>query len=65
MTRGEHAIKTWSTTQSVIALPSGEAEYCGMVKGDPVGLGLKADLSDFGVEVGLKIKKATPALQSP
>ena len=30
---GEHVVKTWSCTQSVIALSSGEAEYYGMVKG--------------------------------
>ena len=29
---GSHVVKTWSTTQSVIALSSGEAEYYGMVK---------------------------------
>ena len=30
---GNHAIKTWSNTQAVIALSSGEAAYCGIVKG--------------------------------
>ena len=30
---GNHVIKTWAHTQSVIALSSGEAEYYGMVKG--------------------------------
>ena len=29
---GCHGIKTWSATQQVIALSSGEAEYYGMVK---------------------------------
>ena len=29
---GGHCIKTWSTTQSVIALSLGEAEYYGLVK---------------------------------
>ena len=28
-----HIIKSWSTTQSIIALSSGEAEYYGVVKG--------------------------------
>ena len=36
---GNHAIKTWSTTQAVIALSSGEAEYYGCVRGGAIGLG--------------------------
>ena len=30
---GNHAVKSWSSTQAVIALSSGEAEYYGLVKG--------------------------------
>ena len=30
---GQHAVKSWSTNQAVIALSSGEAEYYGLVKG--------------------------------
>eukprot|EP00972_Heterocapsa_arctica_P103210 15210078-Heterocapsa_arctica.AAC.1 len=30
---GSHCIRSWSTTQSVIALSSGEAELYGIVKG--------------------------------
>ena len=36
---GKHCIRSWSTTQSVIALSSGEAEYYGVVKGASVLLG--------------------------
>ena len=32
LTFGKHCLKTWSTTQAVIALSSGEAEYYGVVK---------------------------------
>ena len=39
---GQHLIKSWSSTQSVIALSSGEAEYYGMVKGSSIGLGIQA-----------------------
>ena len=45
---GNHVIKTWSTTQSVIALSSGEAEYYGMVKGGSVGLGIQSIMRDMG-----------------
>jgi len=47
---GKHAIKSWSTTQSVIALSSGEAEYYGLVKGGSVGIGIQSMLLDMGVE---------------
>ena len=35
---GGHMIKSWSSTQNVIALSSGEAEYYGLVKGAAQGL---------------------------
>ena len=53
---GKHLVKSWSNTQSVIALSSGEAEYYGMVKGGSVGLGIKALLADLGVKRGIKLK---------
>eukprot|EP00959_Pyramimonas_sp_CCMP1952_P054601 1141363-Pyramimonas_sp.AAC.1 len=46
---GLHAIKTWSSTQSVIALSSGEAEFYGVVKGASVLLGALLLASDFGI----------------
>ena len=49
-------MKTWSTTQSVIALSSGEAEYYGLVKGVSQGLGVKAMLKEAGVEAGVVVK---------
>ena len=52
---GTHAIKTWSTTQSVIALSSGEAEYYGMVKGASVGLGTRELIRDLGVNLRTKV----------
>ena len=43
---GNHVIKTWSNTQSIIALSSGEAEFYGMVKAGSVGFsGLNGVLS--------------------
>jgi len=49
ITFGEHAIKHWSSTQSLISLSSGEAEYYGCVKAGSQALGLKSMLSDLGV----------------
>ena len=52
---GRHVVKSWSATQAVIATPSGEAEYYGMVKGASQGLGIKAMMQDMGMEVGLRL----------
>ena len=53
---GSHPLKSWSTTQGVIALSSGDAEYYGMVRGGSVALGVKAILRDLGIEGKAKIK---------
>ena len=47
---GGHVIKSWSTNQAVIALSSGEAEYYSLVKAGSVSLGIKALLSELGIE---------------
>ena len=60
---GKHFIKSWSSTQSVIALTSGEAEYYGIGKGASVGLGLQSALIDVDVNVELTVKSdATAAI---
>lgn len=53
---GIHCWKTWSSTQGVIALSSGEAEYYSLVKGCTIGIGMKGIMSDFGIDtkVGLR-----------
>ena len=56
ITVGEHAIRHWSSTQSVIALSSGEAEYYGMVKGASMALGIRSILADLGVELQIRIR---------
>ena len=48
---GSHVIKSYSTTQSVISLSSGEAEYYGAVKGASRLLGLIAMIRDFGLDL--------------
>ena len=44
---GQHCVKTWSNTQAIIALSSGEAEYYGVVKAASIGLGCRALLKDL------------------
>ena len=52
---GSHTIKHWSSTQSSVALSSGEAEFNGVVRGAGQGLGYKALLQDLGVDVPLRL----------
>ena len=48
---GGHCIKSWSTTQAVIALSNGEAEFYGVVKGASSLLGLISLAADMGIEL--------------
>ena len=52
---GQHCFKTWASTQAIIALSSGEAEYYGIVKAGSAALGCKAMFHDLGVSVGLRV----------
>ena len=53
---GSHTVKSWSTTQQVIALSPGEAEYYSMVRGGSMGLGIRAMARDLGVSIGVNVK---------
>ena len=53
---GKHVIKTWSSTQTVVALSSGEAEYYGVTRGACEGigiLGLIGDLTGHTMKINL------------
>ena len=52
---GNHVIKTWSTTQSVVSISSGEAEYYAMVKGASCGIGVQAMVDEMSIKVGLRL----------
>ena len=49
-------VKSWSTTQALIALSSGEAELYAMVKASAEGLGLQSLLNDIGYKVRVRVK---------
>ena len=53
--KGAHCIMTWSSTQAVIALSSGEAELDSMIKGAAITIGLTSFAVDFGREVQVKV----------
>ena len=52
---GNHCIKAWAKTQSVIAKSSAESELYSVVKGETEGLGLITLCKDLGAEVGVKL----------
>ena len=45
---GTHVICSWSRTQAVTALSSGEAEYYALVKAASESIGIKRMMQDFG-----------------
>ena len=53
---GKHCIKSYSSTQAIIALSSGEAEYYGCVKAASIALGIRAMFADLGEHVKIQIK---------
>ena len=44
---GKHLVKSWSTTQTVVSLSSGEAEYYGVAKGACEGVGIVGLIEDM------------------
>ena len=52
---GAHCLKTWSSTQTTIALSSAEAELYALTKGAAQGFGMMALLSDFGIAVNVTV----------
>ena len=55
VTMGKHTLKTWSKTQSLIALSSGESELYAMIKASAESLGMLSMLKDFGLHVSGEI----------
>ena len=49
-------MKSWSVTQGVTSLSSGEAEYYGMVRGASMGMGLRGLMNDLGIQSTIKVK---------
>ena len=60
---GTHCLKHWASTQSTIALSSGEAELGGLCKGASMATGLRSVADDLGVAYDLTVKTdATAAM---
>ena len=58
---GKHLIKSWSSTQGLVSLSSGEAEYYGVFKAVRIGLGYQSLLKDLGVELPLRARTDSTA----
>ena len=52
---GSHVVKSWSSTQSNVALSSGEAEFNGVVRGSGAGLGYQSLMRDLGQDLPLRV----------
>ena len=52
---GSHTIRTYSSTQTLVSLSLGEAEYYGIVKGAAAGLEHQAIMSDYGVAMPVRL----------
>ena len=50
-----HLIKSWTSTQAVISLSSGEAEFYGVVKASGIGFGYQAFMADLGWKINLGV----------
>ncbi len=61
---GSHCIKTHSSTQGIIALSSGEAEFYGIDQAGSHGLGAVGILRDLGLEFDLQINTDSVAARS-
>ena len=60
---GKHLLKSWSTTQQVVALSSGEAELYAMLKGATQAKGIMSMFNDWGILNQCVVKSdATAAL---
>ena len=52
---GDHLVKSWSSTQTVIALSTGEAELCALNKTGAQSLGLQSLLEDMGITLSVRL----------
>ena len=52
---GTHIIKSWSSTQTLVSLSSGESEFYGVVKAGGISLGYQALLRDVGIRLPVRV----------
>ena len=52
---GDHVVKSWSSTQTIIALSTGEAELYAINNTATTSLGLQSLLTDLGVQMDIRV----------
>ena len=52
---GAHLIKSWSATQGLVSLSSGEAEFYGVTKASGIALGMKSLMRDLGAILPVRV----------
>ena len=52
---GSQLIRSWSSTQAVVALSSGEAELYGTIRASQEGLGYRSLAKDLGADVQVRV----------
>ena len=52
---GDHCVKSWSTTQTLIALSSGEAEFYSLTRCSALSLGMQSLLQDLGLDLDIRV----------
>ena len=52
---GDHCVKVWSKTQSVIAKSTAEAELYSVIKGACDGLSMQTLMNDLGTNIGINL----------
>ena len=53
--RGQHVTQAWSTTQTIVALSSGEAYLSCTCRGSSKGIGLRNLAADLGISFNLRV----------
>ena len=61
---GGHCVKSYSSTQPVIALSPGEAEYYVIVKAGTMGIGVWSLFADLGIKVTIRINTDSDTAKS-
>ena len=51
---GRHLFKSWSSTQAMVSLSSGESEFYGVTKAAGIGLGYQALLRNFRISMDIR-----------
>ena len=52
---GDHVVKSWSTSQTVVALSTGKAELYGLNRCGASALGLQSLLGDLGISLDVRL----------